>query len=215
MRSILVGSLLCSILASPALAQAPEPPLDDTRLTIHTLVREDVFAGWRSDNQQRLERAEKNIERLLTSRPAERADLLAWKGGIAVYRAANALESEDQDAFEKYYQTAQELFAAAKQANPNSGGVMSIAGGSYAQFADQLPEPLRTQAWQASYESFRRLEKQQSEFIDKLPTHMRGELLAGLAQSSLRTGRVEQYNEYLDKIIEMLPQTAYSRAARR
>ena len=37
-------------LLNHALGQSPAPPLSDTRLSIHTLVREDIFAGWRSDN---------------------------------------------------------------------------------------------------------------------------------------------------------------------
>ncbi len=34
-------------LAGKAFGQSPEPPLSDTRLPVATLVREDVFAGWR------------------------------------------------------------------------------------------------------------------------------------------------------------------------
>ena len=34
---------------------------------------------------------EENIEKLLKTRPDSKADLLAWKGGVALYRAAVAL----------------------------------------------------------------------------------------------------------------------------
>ena len=70
-------------------AQAPEPPIADTRLTVHTLVREDIFAGFLQNDLVRLARAEKNIELLLASRPDARPGLLAWQGGTALTRAVN------------------------------------------------------------------------------------------------------------------------------
>ena len=74
-------------------AQAPEPPITDTRLTVHTLVREDVFAGFLQGDVARMARAEKNAEMLLTSRPADRASILAWQGGLALTRAAMGNEA--------------------------------------------------------------------------------------------------------------------------
>ncbi len=59
------------MIAAAIAAQAPEPPISDTRLTVNTLVREDVFAGFLQNDLARLTRAEKNIELLLASRPAE------------------------------------------------------------------------------------------------------------------------------------------------
>ena len=43
---------------------------------------------------------------------------------------------------------------------------------------------------------------------------MRGELLSGLAMSAQRTGRTQEAAEYVDKIITLLPETAYQAAAR-
>ena len=53
-------------------AQAPEPPITDTRLTVHTLLREDIFAGFLQSDIARMARAEKNADLLLASRPADR-----------------------------------------------------------------------------------------------------------------------------------------------
>ena len=69
-------------------------------------------------------------------------------------------------------------------------------------------------AWSVSYDNYQILWKQQSGIIEQLPVHIRGELLAGLAQSAERTGRKEQLDEYLDKIIESLPDTGYERVAK-
>ena len=86
MRTFLWGCLVVSCVC-PALAETPDPPLEDKRLAVSTLVREDIFAGWRTDDMERYERGEKNIDLLLEQRPASRAELLAWKGGTKVYRA--------------------------------------------------------------------------------------------------------------------------------
>ena len=42
-KAILVLAMLTVFAVA---SQSPEPPLDDSRLTIHTLVREDIFAGF-------------------------------------------------------------------------------------------------------------------------------------------------------------------------
>jgi hypothetical protein len=75
-------------------AQAPEPPVADTRLTVHTLLREDAFAGYLQNDLARLARAEKNVDLLLASRPGDRPSLLAWQGGIALTRAVVANEAK-------------------------------------------------------------------------------------------------------------------------
>ena len=49
----------------------------------------------------------------------------------------------------------------------------------------------------------------------KLPRHLRGELLGGLAQSAQRTGRTRELGEYLDKILKLLPDTPYEPIARK
>lgn len=195
------------------LGQGPEPPLEEARLTIHTLVREDIFAGWRTNNKQRLERGERNIELLLEKRPDAKADLLAWKGGIALFRAAVALEANRPDDYETQFKRALELFDESRKTNPNSPGANAVIGGSYVLFADRLPKSAQADAWQTCYDCFKTLHKMQAAVIDKLPLHIKGELLAGLTQSALRTGRMDEYEEYLGLIIEKLPKTSYSRMA--
>ena len=64
------------------------------------------------------------------------------------------------------------------------------------------------------YDNYQILWSMQGKAVDRLPLHIRGELLAGLAQSAERTGRKEQLDEYLDKIIEVLPDTGYERIAK-
>ena len=214
MRSISKVILLL-FLVTLAMAQTPEPPLSDSRFTIHTLIREDIFAGFLEDDMTRFARGEKNLQTLLEKRPGEKSSLLAWKGGATLYRAVRALEAKREDEFRQLYKQAVDLFAEARQANPKDGGVDAVTGGSYAVFADRLPKELRTAAWSQAYDSFRVLWKQQASFVDKLPVHMRGELLGGLAQAAQRTGRTEEMGQYLDKILEVLRDTPYESVAKK
>lgn len=207
--------LLVAVLATIALAQSPEPPLKDARLTIHTLVREDVFAGFLTNDLERLTRGEKNIQLLLDLRPQEKPDLLAWQGGTQLYRAVRALDEKRKEEFQKSYEVAMAKFDEARKLAPQGGGVAAVIGGSYALFADQLPVEKRPAAWAQAYDAFNILWKQQGQVIDKLPVHLRGELLGGMAQSAQRTGRAEEAGRYLDKVIELLPGTPYEGVAKK
>jgi hypothetical protein len=209
------GFLLFFIVSMAMAAQSPEPPLSDKRLTVNTLVREDIFAGFLTDDMERFARGEKNIQLLLEQRPAEKAELLAWKGGATLYRAARSLENHKKDEYQKYYTQALELFAQARQLEPQGGGSSAITGGSYALFADRLSPDHRAAAWTTAYDSYRILWKQQGSVIDKLPVHMRGELLGGLAQSAQRTGHTQEAAQYVDKILEIMPGTPYESVAKK
>jgi tetratricopeptide (TPR) repeat protein len=204
-----------AMLVTVAAAQTPEPPLSDSRLTIHTLLREDIFAGYLADDMPRFSRGEKNIELLLEKRPNEKASLLAWKGGAALYRAVRANEANRKDEFQRYYQQALSLFSQARESGPHDGGAAAVAGGSLAVLGDRLPKEYRAAAWAQAYESYQWLWKQQAPIIEKLPVHIRGELLGGLAQSAQRTGRTEEMNQYLDKILAVLRDTPYESVAKK
>ena len=196
-------------------AQSPEPPLSDSRLTVHTLVREDIFAGFLSNDMDRFARGEKNIDLLMEKRPGAKSDLLAWKGGAAYYRAILAYENKQNDEFQKYYRQALDFFAQARSAGPDNGGVAAISGGTNVIFADRLPEEYRAAAWASAYDAYQALWKYQGQMVDRLPLHLKGELLAGLTQSAQRTGRTEEMQQYLDKMLTLLAGTSYEPVAKK
>jgi tetratricopeptide (TPR) repeat protein len=214
MKALKTAVLVLALMTAAA-AQSPEPPLDEARLTIHTLVREDIFAGLLTDDLKRLGRAEKNIEVLLEKRPAAKPDLLAWKASTRLYRAVRAHEEKRPDEFRQSYRQALDLFAEARRLSPQNGSVAAVTGGSYMLMADRLPKEEQAAAWAAAYDAFQLLWQQQARAVDKLPVHHRGELLGGLAQSAQRTGRAEEMQQYLDKIIELMPGTPYEPVAKR
>jgi tetratricopeptide (TPR) repeat protein len=198
-----------------AAPQTPDPPLSDKRLTVHTLLREDIFAGILDNDLERLARAEKNIDILLTERPGDKQSLLIMKGGAILYRGILALEAKQTKEFEKKYAQAIEQMAQAKKLNPNSQEYAILTGGIYILLADRLPEDLRAKAWAEAYDLYQALWKMQQPIVKQLPMHLRGELLGGLAQSAQRTGHDKEVADYLDKILALAPDSAYARVAKK
>jgi hypothetical protein len=198
-----------------AAAPPPKSPLSDPRLSVHTLLREDIFAGVLDNDMTRLAKGERSIEVLLEKRPTDKAALLAWKAGAVLFRGVRALEDKRTEEFEKKYAEAIDLLAQARKLGPNDLGVVAATAGIYSMTADRLPEKLRGPAWSRAYDSYQALWKQQARHVERLPLHLRGELLGGLAQSAQRTGRTRELGEYLDKILAVAPDSAYARAARK
>src|SRR5688572_15161648 len=212
-RPLVVLGFLVAI--SPALpAQAPEPPIADTRLTVHTLVREDIFAGFLQNDMAPLARAEKNLEQLLASRPADRPAVVAWQGSAALTRAVVANEANQPDQFRQHYRRATDLFTEAMKLAPEDIGVFAITGGTQTSVADRLPAAERAAGWELGYTAYQRLWKLQGPIIEKLPLHHKGEVLSGLTQTAQRTGRTEETNAGLDRMLALLPDTTYAARAR-
>lgn len=208
-------ALLVVALVTVAAAQSPQSPLADSRITIHTLVREDIFAGFMADDMARFERGEKNIQLLLEQRPGQKGNLLSWKGGALLYRAVRAHEGNRPDEFKRYYQQALDTFSEAGKTTSGNEGVAAVTGGSFGIFADRLPKEYRAAAWSAAYDNYLTLYKQQAGVLDRLPVHLRGEVLGGLAQAAQRTGRKEETAQYVDKILAVLGGTPYEPVARK
>jgi tetratricopeptide (TPR) repeat protein len=209
----LKGALLVCAAVTAAAAQSPEPPLAESRLSVHTLVREDIFSGWMDNDMERFARGERNIEALLEKRPGQRGNLLAWKAGASMFRAVRAHEAGKADEFQRYFQQARDAFAEAASLKSGNTGVPAITGGTLVVFADRLPEQHRAAAWSQAYDAYSALWNEQSSMVDKLPVHLRGELLAGMAQSAQRTGRAEEAAQFIDRMLAALPGTQYERMA--
>ena len=212
-RTLLIVVAVVAISAAVP-AQAPEPPITDTRLSVHTLLREDVFAGFLQGDVARMTRAEKNADLLLASRPPDRPAIVAWQGSLALTRAVMANEAKQADQFRQHYRRAQELFAEAMKLGPNEVGVFAIAGGSQISIADRLPPAERKAAWELGYTAYHQLWKMQEQMIEKLPLHHKGEVLSGLAMTADRTGRGEEAAAGVERILTLLPDTPYASRAR-
>ncbi len=212
MRTIVL-STLATLLAGVAVAETPDPPIENTRLRVSTLVREDIFAGWMDNDMERFARAENNLERLLELRPKSKPEILSWLGAAKLYRAVLAHEAGNAKEFEQYYQESRDLFGQARESGRNQLVVDILIGGSYLEFGDRLPKEYIAVAWSEAYDCYRTMWKRQSRVVERMPLHIRGELLSGLAESAERTGHDDECNEFLDKIVELLPDSQYEAAA--
>jgi hypothetical protein len=211
----LIGPVvLALILAAGATAQSAEPPLSDTRLTVNTLVREDIFAGFMANDLTRLTNGERNIQRLLSTRPAEQGELFGWQAGAVMYRAVLAREAGRAEEYNRLHKEAVDLLDKAVRSTPNFGSVAPIVGGINVLFADRMAPEHRAAAWQQSYDAYNAIWAVQGTVIDQLPVHFKGELLAGLVTASQRTGRTAEMNKHLDKMLVSLAGTPYEATAK-
>ena len=132
---------------------------------------------------------------------------------MVLYRAVRAHEAGESAEFQRLYQQARDLFTQAAETKSGNDGVPAIVGGSLTVFADRLPQEHRAAAWSLAYDHYALLWKLQEPALNQLPLHMKGELLAGLAQTAQRTGRQEEATLYVDKMLTMLKGTPYEATA--
>jgi hypothetical protein len=213
MRSLIV-TLVAGVCLG-AVDSSAKLPLADTRFSVHTLVREDIFAGILQGDMDRLARGEQSIDFLLQKRPSsDKPSLLVWKAGALLFRGILALENKQMKEFEEKYAEATKLMAEGRKLGPNDPGAMAVTAGMYSLLADRLPENKRAKAWTTAYESYQALWKGQERVVEKLPSHLQGELLGGLAQSAQRTGHDKEVAGYLEKILAVTPDSPYGQAAK-
>ncbi len=211
----MIRSSFLFLLALAALAQ--NTATYDSRLRVSTIVREDLFAGFMVNDMVRFERGEKTLDELLPQRPQNTNEVLAWKGGAALYRSVLAHENGNAADFERHYANALGLFkeAEAAQSSPDNIARQAITGGTLVIFGDRLPEKYRTAAWTTAYDMYGQIWKAQAAYVTRLPVHARGELLAGLVLSSQRLGKAGESGEHLDRMLTMLQGTPYEAGARK
>jgi tetratricopeptide (TPR) repeat protein len=172
------------------------------QLPIHTQVREDIFAGWMANDLERFQRGIKRTEEFLAERP-DYNHALAWRGGAGLFEAVRAHEAGRTAEFASLYEKATAMLERAYNQNPKDQGTLAIYAGSMTVFADRLPESKRKAAWETVRTRYTELYREQQAFLDQMPVHMKGEVLAGLAQSNQRLGDWEAATSYVKRLAAM------------
>jgi tetratricopeptide (TPR) repeat protein len=185
------------------------------KLPLSTWVREDLFAGFLANDTARLEAGMKKVDEFLAENP-DSAQGVAWRGLGEIQYAVRALEAGKPDEFQRLYDKTLATFErASKLGGPDNEAVRAIVGGTFSTYAERLPERLRKDAYQRVYDNLLALKEVQKAYFDQLPVHMRGEVLAGLAQASQRLGKEDEMKAYLAQVVAALPGSPYaSRAAK-
>lgn len=202
--------ILAALSMCVGIAQETMPP----RLSIHTWVREDIFAGFLFNDLERFDAGVKKLDRMLETNPSN-APAMAWRGGAELYRAVLAHEAGQKAEFTQHYTRATQLFERAYELQPKDQGVLATTGGSYLVFADRLPTQHSSEAWKKAQSIYKALAVAQAAFANQLPLHMRGELLAGLAMTAQRVGDHEEATKYLKQIVDSLPGSPYEARAQK
>ena len=212
--------LTISLLIALSLAPLPaQDGLDKPRnLRVSTWVREDLFAGFLDGDMARFARGVKKAERAVAADP-KAADALAWLGGAELLLAVRAHEAGKTWEFEVHFAKAQVHFAGSAavvaQIPAYAEALHAIQGGSYVVMGDRMPEQHRKAAWQAVREHYTAIRALHGAGFGKLPVHMRGEVLAGLAQAAQRLGEADVAKEQTRALVAAFPGTPYAVFAQR
>ena len=208
MRAFVPAAVLFAATFVGAAAQQTRP----ANVPIHTWVREDMFGGFVDDDLPRFERGEKKVQEYLTDTPG-RPEALAWMAGGKLYRAGRAFREGKSAEGDALVREALDMMDTAGGTAPNNLGVHATLGGSVVALANKLPEAHYTVLMQRARAHFAKLYSVQSPAIPQLPLHIKGELLAGVAETEFRVGDRARANEVLHQIVKELPGTAYAKTA--
>jgi hypothetical protein len=181
-------------------------------IPVHTWVREDIFAGFLDDDLTRFERGEEKVRAYLGETPT-RPEAKGWMVGIKLYHAARAFRGGDATAGETLVREAMTLMDEVVGEAPDNLGVHATIGGSIVLLADRFPAQHYEALMRRARTHFTKLYAVQSPALARLPLHIKGELLAGLAETEFRVGDKARATEVLNQIVADMPNTAYAKSA--
>lgn len=198
------------MVAVSLLAQAPS-----NWLTLNWLVREDIFAGLLENDRARLAKGVETLERVGKYYPE--FEVVAWKYSIEAIEAVWAHESQDEIGFRRHYGLALTYLNQLRKLTANGPKHLPeiFEGAVLGVLADRMPEGMRKGAWERAYLAYSKLDELQAAEFEKLPMHMKGESLAGLAVTASRTGREAEVMKALTRIQEGMPKTPYAMVAKK
>lgn len=196
----------CTLFAAAAQEQRPK------NVPFYTWVREDLFAGWMADDMVRFERSMQKAQEYLKE-DSSNMDAVNWLGAGAVTRAVRAFAAGDHAKGDQLFGEGLAMMDKATAAQPMNLGIHATAGGTLMFFASQLPERHYKTAIDKARDHYAVLYKAQESMLDKFPLHLKGETLAGIAETEFRAGSRETANAYLQKIVTGMPNTRYAQTA--
>ena len=90
---------------------------------------------------------------------------------------------------------------------------MSIRTASLLLFAGQVPPQYYDAVMQRAKTHYAALYKAQAPAAAQFPLHIKGELLAGVAETEFKVGDKARANEVLAQIVKEMPDSAYAKTA--
>jgi hypothetical protein len=201
-----------AVLVAVALAGLAAQEARPVNVPIHTWVREDLFSGFLNDDLTRFARGEQKVLEYLAETPP-RPEASAWMVGIKLYHAGRAFRDGNTAEGDSLVREATELIDATQSKAPDNPGVQATLGGSVVTLANKLPDKHYEPLMQRARRSFAKLYEMQSRALPQLPLHIKGELLAGVAETEFRVGDRTRAIAALNQIVQEMPGTAYAKSA--
>jgi hypothetical protein len=188
-------------------ADALEKP---DKITVHTWVREEMFAGILVDDKDALERGAKKLDRILASNPDDEV-ALSWRMFEYVTRAAWENDKGDHAAAGKLVERA--LATRQRIAASNDQGAHVVMGGSLLLYAARSPKQATEAMYRDGRDHLLKVRKAQDAYFAKLPPHFSGELLSQLVFAADRLGDKDAKEQYIAEMKKLLAGTPYERRA--
>lgn len=203
-------AVLFSLLLLTGSALAADAPVKPAGITVHTWVREDLFAGVMVDDREAVERGSGKLDAVLAANPDD-AVAKSWRVLELVTRAAWADQKNDPASSKSWMEKAMALRATI--ADSKDLGVQTVLGGSLLFYAAKSPSHATEAIYRDGRDHLIRVRKAQEAFLAKMPPHFSGELLSQLAFASDRLADQESKAKYLAEMKQFLAGTVYERRA--
>lgn len=211
-RQTTVAALYVCISGLGTLAVMAAQEKRPQNIPFYTWVREDTFAGFIGGDMTRFEQGMRKAQEYLAEDPND-VSAANWLAAGKLYRAVRAYAEKDVargDAlFNEAVATMEKMVAAA----PQDIGLRATMAGSLGYMGTRLPEAQYRIAMQKAREQYAVLYKMQEPQLAKFPLHLKGEVLAGMAETEFRVGDRERATAYLNRLVTDMPGTPYAQKA--
>jgi len=200
------------VIAAASLAGAQEKEARPKDVPFYTWVREDTFAGWMNNDPARHARGMKKTQEWLDDNPGS-PEAINWLGAGRMFDAVRAFEAGDQAKGDALFQESVAMMEKGQALAPAHVGILATTAGTLMNFAGRLPDRHSRQAVERAREPYAALYKLQEAMLDRFPLHLKGEVLAGVAETEFRAGDREKGIAFLNRIVTGMPGTPYARTA--
>lgn len=198
------------LLALTVPAQVPS-----NALSLNWLVREDLFAGLLENDRDRLKKGVATMDSVATFYSETR--VLSWRYLAEVTQAVWDYEAKDLTGFNRHYGLALTYMDRVRKVASGNDLVLPeiFEGAVLLVLGDRLPEAMQKGARERAYLAYAKLDQLQGDSVEKMPMHLKGESLSGLAATAYRTGREAEMKQALERIVAGMPKTPYASVAKK
>jgi tetratricopeptide (TPR) repeat protein len=205
LASWLIAVALTVTMAEAARAQGATERFD-------YVVREDMFRGFGGDAAA-FARAMAACEQRLAENP-NHAEALVWHGTGLLFQAGEAFRNGDYEQGSALTRNGLAETARAVALRPNDLSVLIPRGAVLLAVGMRTADGERARRYvETAVGDFEKVLALQQPYLERMPTHPKGELLAALAEGWSRLGDAQKSRHYLARMVAELPDTPYAAAA--